>query len=602
MSEKKNKPSETKNKPVVSYRKKKFPLLITLGTVSLLIGGGAAAYWYLTQGNFGASSLPVGANVIPQGALMTVALSTEPEQWQKLREFGTPETQVMLDKNLAQLRDRFLTANGFNYQQDIQPWVGKEVSLAFLAPAAKSAAPTEQNLPASVNSQSVMVVLPIQDPLKAKQLLEKTQASATNRLSDRIYKGYAIKESQGSAGGYAATVLDGKFLVVTTAPKAIEQAIDTYKDGNALTNTPGYAQAFGQIQVAQPFAKLYVNVPAAAAVATANTSPVPTQDFSQQQSQGVAATVTLASEGIQFKSVSWLKPNSERKYEVSNTARRMPDLLPEDTLMMASGGDLKRLWLDYTQGIAANARNFDPNELRKAIQSTIGMDLDRDFLEWMQGEYSLSMIPAPKNAPPSLPIGLMLMVQATNRQAADSSLSRLDEVMGSKYKLKVEAAKVGEQAVVQWTLPSGGLTVTRGWIGNDIAFITLGAPIASKVLPQPNPALSGNELFKKTTVSGLNPNNGNFFIDVDRAINANAFPLIPLPAGSQPLVKAIRSIGVTAAISSERSSRYDIFVLLKKGGTPQPLPSPSANDASPTPASPAPASPPVLEPSPTPSL
>lgn len=602
MSEKKSKPSQIKNQPVVSYRKKKFPLLITLSTVSLLIGGGTAAYWYLIQGNLGTGSLPTGANIIPQGALMTVALSTEPEQWQKLREFGTPETQAMLDKNLAQLRDRFLTTNGFDYQQDIQPWVGKEISLAFLAPATQSAAPASPNLPVPVNAQSVMVVLPIQDPMKAKQLLEKAQASATNQLRDRIYKGYAVKETQGAAGGYAATVVDGKFLVVTTAPKAIEQAIDAYKEGTALTKTPGYAQAFGQIQAAQPFAKLYVNVPAAAAVATANTSPVPTQDFSQQQSQGVAATVTLEPEGVQFKSVSWLKPNSERKYDVRNTARRMPDLLPADTLMMASGGDLKRLWLDYTQGIAANARNFDPSELRKAIQSTIGMDLDRDFLEWMQGEYSLSMIPAPQNAPPSLPIGLMLMVQATNRQAADGALGRLDQVMGSKYKLKVSEAKVGDQAVVQWVLPSGGLTVTRGWIGNDIAFITLGAPITSKVLPKPNPALSTNELFKKTTVSGLNPNNGNFFIDVDRAINANAFPLIPLPAGSQPLVKAIQSIGVTAAISSERSSRYDIFVLLKKGGTPQPLPSPSAGGVSPAPGSPTPTSPPVLEPSPTPSL
>jgi len=50
--------------------------------------------------------MPVGANIIPQDALLTLSLS-DSAQWQVLREFGTPQTQAELDKNLAQLRDRF---------------------------------------------------------------------------------------------------------------------------------------------------------------------------------------------------------------------------------------------------------------------------------------------------------------------------------------------------------------------------------------------------------------------------------------------------------------------------------------------------------------
>jgi hypothetical protein len=563
--------TEKKTKPVAVKKKEKPPLLLTLGTAALLIGGGGAAYWYFSQGNFGAGNLPVGAVVIPQNALMAISVTTDQGQWQQVRQFGTTETQAIVDQNLAQLRDRVLTANGFNYQQDIQPWVGKEVTVAFLAPPAGAATP-QQNLPASANPQSALVVLPIQNPLQAKELLEKPR-STTNKLVERVYKGVQIKETQGSTtGNYAATVLDGKFLVVTTNPQAIEQAIDTYQGAANLASTPGFTQAANQVQSAQPFAKVYINVPAAAGVAAA--AQTPNQALAQQQSQGLTATATLTAEGVQFKSISWLKPDSEKKYEVKNSAKTMPSLLPSDTLMMASGGNLNQLWKDYTQGITANPRNFDPKDISEGIKSTTGMDLEKDFLNWMQGEYSLALIPAPKDSPPGLPLGLMLMVEATDRRAADSTLSRLDEVMGSKYKFKVDQTTVGNDPVVTWT--SNGVTVTRGWLNGNTAFITLGAPIAKQVLPKPANSLADGDLFKQSTQSGLNPNNGHFFVDVDRAINSNPLPLIPLPVGSQPFVKAMRSIGVTAAIHDERSSRYDVTVLLRKAEAPKPLPSPAS--------------------------
>lgn len=564
--------TENKTKPVALKKKEKAPLLLTLGTAAFLIGGGAAAYWYFSQGGLGGGNLPVGANVVPQDALMAISVTTDQGQWEKLRGFGTSETQAIVDQNLTQLRDRILTANGFNYQQDVQPWVGKEMTVAFLAPPTGVATP-QQNLPTPANPQSALMVLPIQNPTQAKELLEKPRSGAASKTVDRVYKGVQIKETQASANGnYSVAALDGKFLVVTTNPRAIEQAIDTYQGGANLAATPGYPQAMGQIQAAQPFAKVYVNVPAAAGVATA--AQPPTQ-LAQQQSQGLAATVSLVEEGIQFKSISWLKPDSEKKYEVKNTAKTMPNRLPADTLMMAAGGNLRQLWQDYTQGITANPRNFDPKALSEGIQSTTGLDLEQDFLTWMQGEYSLALIPAPQGAPPGLPVGLMLMVEATDRRAADATLNRLDEVMGSKYKFKVSPATVGNESVTTWT--KEGLVVTRGWLEGNVAFITLGAPVASQILPQPANPLASGDLFKQATVSTLSPNNGHFYVDVDRAINSNPLPLIPLPVGSQPFVKAIRSIGVTAAIHDERSSRYDVNVLLRKGEAPKPLPSPTAN-------------------------
>lgn len=564
---------------------KKPSLLLTLGTAVLLVAGGGTAYWILTQQGFGPGNLPVGAEVVPQDALMAISVSTDPGQWQKLREFGTAQSQAALDQNLANARDRILTANGFDYERDIQPWIGKEVTLAFLSPQANPpASGSNNNLPPVPQAQqSTILVLPIQDAGKAKQTLERFKPQA-GQISDRIYKGVQVRETQGAAAqNYSAAILNEKLVVVANDPKAIERAIDTFTGEPSLASTPGYSQALGRIQVAQSFGKLFVNLPVAAAATSANAGKaVSPQSLAQvQQVQGLAATAVVEAEGIRFKSISWLKPDSQRRYEVKNTARTMPERLPADTVIMASGGNLKQFWQDYSQGATANPVSpINPQGLRDGLKSTVGMDLDKDLLAWMDGEFSLALVTAPEGNVPTLPFGFVFMVQSGDRRAAEASLKRLDEIMASKYKFKVEETKVGDVPVTNWLLPAGGPTITHGWLDGNVAFLTLGAPITGSMVPRPTGSLADSPSFKAAVPSDLNPNNGHFFVDVDRALNAKNLPLLQLPPGNRDLVAAVRAIGVTAAISDDRSTRYDVFVQLQKAGDAKPLPSPTLSPTS----------------------
>jgi hypothetical protein len=246
-----------------------------------------------------------------------------------LRQFGTKQTQAELDKNLAELRDRFLTANGYNYQQDIQPWVGQEVTIAFLAPQSNTSTKSPPTATAT-NKQSVVIVLPIEKPAAA-QTLAKPKPPKQGKWVERNYKGVQIKETQAGSQNYSTTVLDQRFLVVTDNPKATERTIDTYKGGASIGKTSGYIQALDKIK-AQRFAQFYINIPLAARVAAAN----PSRSFSSQglvqlqNHQGLASTVTLESEGIRFKSISWLKQNSQR-LRVGEKAITMQSRLPAET-------------------------------------------------------------------------------------------------------------------------------------------------------------------------------------------------------------------------------------------------------------------------------
>jgi hypothetical protein len=580
-------------------KKNKTFLLLSVGATVLLIAGGIAAYWVLVQRKVLLGEAPAGAKLVPQDALAAVTISTDPEQWQQLREFGTPESQAAFNKQLATLRDKFLTANGYNYQQDIQPWLGKDVMIAYLTSEPPTAT-TNPTTPTPSATQSMAMILPIENPVKAQQLLDKSKSPKAGKFVERTYKDIQIRETQGASSQYVSTTVLGRSLVVTTDRKATERVIDTYKGAPSLAATPGYTQALGQIQVSQPFAQVYLNVPVAAAKAAATSArSLSPENLAQlQQKQGIATTVTIEPEGMRFKGISWLKPDSQQILVVKNNAKSMPKRLPADTLLMMSGGNLQQLWQDYLQGAGSNPLTpIKPEILRSGLKSTIGLDLEQDLLPWMKGEFSLSLIPTPQGTPSDLGAGVVFMVQASDRKAAEKSFSQLDQVMAKQYQFQVQETKLDGQAVVNWTSQLGGLTATHGWLNGNVAFLTLGAPIASTIVPQPQAALADNDLFKKSVPTDLSPNNGHFFIDIDRTINSGNMALPQLPPEQKILTNAMRAIGVTAAIVNDRSARFDIFVLLKKLGQTAPVPSPSAsaslspkpkispsNQASPTPA------------------
>ena len=580
--------------PLVSVpmkKNKKPSLVLTISAAGLLIGAGSVAYWLLAQRQTSSSDLLVGANIIPGDALFAVSLTTDPQQWQKLRQFGTKETQTELDKNLVQLRDRFLTNNGYDFQKDIAPWVGDDVTIAILAPATgnkPAPKPVTTNENAASDQQSMVMVLPVKNPEIAKSILSQPKIFKQGKWLDRTYQGIAIKQSQGQAGqNFSAASLDGRFLVITDSPKATERAIDAYKNKTSLATTGGFTENFPKIANYQPFAQFYVNVPTAAKIAAASPNrPLPAQVLAQlQNNQGLAGTITLESEGIRFKGVSWLNPNSQRVLVVENKAGKMQSRIPAETLMMLTGGNLQRLWRDYVLTSQGNPLSpIAPEQIRGGIKSLTDLDLDKDLLSWMKGEFSLSVIPAtPKEGSPNdFRAGLLFMVQTSDadggqslRKSAEASISQLDEVMKNQYQFQVQPGKVAGQPVVNWVSPYGTLTATHGWLDGDVAFLIVGAPIADKIVPKPNYTLAGTLPFQQTVPTEPNPTNGQFFLDVERTVKN--FPLPTLIPNQETLLDATRSIGMTSAVSDNRSNRYDIFIELKKVTNTTTLPSPEGS-------------------------
>jgi Protein of unknown function (DUF3352) len=557
----------------IQQKKRRRRILAGTGAATLLAAGMALGIGKLWSGNSGKLDTSNGVSLLPQDTLMSVAISTDPERWQKFTEFGIPVSRGVLEQQLAKFQTDYLTHYGYDYQRDIQPWIGKQILLGYLNNPGAGSSKSDRN---KIPNQQTVAILPIADRSAAQRVVEQHQTPIDANFVESNYKGVAIREFKRKAGTMAIAILND-FVVIATDRSSLQRVIDTQQGGKSLLAVPGYTKALSEIEIDRPFAQVYVNIPVATAVAAANSPQTLAADkLAQAQiQQGIAANATLEPEGIAWKGISWLKPNTKQKLVVENQGQNLATDLPADTLVMLSGGNLQRLWQDYARSADTNPlAPVKPADLVKNLDNLTGLDLEAEILNWSKGPFGVAMIPKPQKIDTELGAGLVLIQQASDRSKADKAFARLDSTMGQQQAFKIAKGKLNGQDVINWTSPLNGVAATHGWLGGDRAFLSLGAPVAGTFVPQPPQRLSDTPLFQQSTRSSLNPHNGQFFIDIDRTINAGNLPLPYLSPEVAAGFKAVNSLGVTSAILDESSNRFDMFVTLKKVPGVAKLPTP----------------------------
>ncbi|WP_008316894.1 DUF3352 domain-containing protein [Leptolyngbya sp. PCC 6406] len=631
-------------------RIKKRPFFLALGTVLLFMAGGAIAYWVVHRRTGGGPGVPAGARAIPDSALITLSLSTDPEQWQRLREFGTPETQANFDQQLARWSDRWLHQYDLSFATHLQPWVGSEVSLAWLPPAVEGETNSggEAEAEAGVNEnaeennsapiprdpfsddpfsgdQARLMVLPIADAEAAQDLAATLPLTADPEATVE-YRGVTLNRYAPPEDSTAPLlwmgVLGTELVIIADGITTAEAAVDAYRGGDSIVDLPGYRPAFEAAAQARPFGKLYVNVPAAIqSLAESSQPPLsPAVLNTFQSSQGLVATVTLATQGLQIQSSSWLPANSDRTYPTQvPIAAQVAQYLPQDTLLMASGSNFQQFWQDLSQGQTWGALTaLNPDALALALQAGTGLTMEEDLLPWMGGEFALALLPSvppmvpeanastdpgadpganPEVAPETEPgvtpnprgatvpnPNLVLLAQVSDRPLAEKTFAQLNEVVESRYRFQVQRRQVEDVALTDWVSPFQSVTLTHGWLNNTVVFLAIGEGTASAIAPPPTRPLNTQSLFQLATAAAPQPNNGHFYLNLKALAQRDGNLFLPaLPPETQGMLQALEGLGVTTTILDDRRLRYDLFVALKRGDRPGPLPpiTPPEGEASP---------------------
>jgi Protein of unknown function (DUF3352) len=472
----------------------------------------AGSYWAMSP----RSSNLSGMNLLPANTTLAAQVSIDRGDWLRFKQLGTPASRAILERELTKWSKE--TWGDAEFARDIQPWVGSEIYLARLAKGES------------------LALLPIRT--KAPQATD----------SSRQYRGVTIWEAQKASRAILADK-DQQFLAIGSA-SAIEQAIEAQQKGQSLAKAPGYSRAVKTILGGDAIAQVYVNIPAT----------LDSENSAKLTTQAILMNISAKDNVLSGKGVLW----GSQKLVASKNSPEFAQMMPASTMLLVSGSNLGRVWQEYLPLATNNPKSpIQPQVLQDKLKSSTGLDLNTDILNWGSGEFGIAMIPQAQLDAGSVGGSVLLLSKSIDPVATDRTFASLDKTMVDRYQFKVSKARLQDAEVVVWSSAVGGTQATHGWLPNQVAFLTLGAPVTEQFAPRPVNSLVNNKDFQQVMSSSLSPVDGQVYVDINKMVAAGNLPLGKFPADTQAVLGAINSIGLVSNAVSEQDNRFDLAISIK---------------------------------------
>ena len=538
------------------------------------------------------------ANFLPSDAPLVAMVDTSSETWRKAGKFQLFQT--------AWNGISFLIPPQFKtgYATDIEPWLGEQIAVAFLPKHGSSQVTVDSNF---------ITLIPVKDEVALERFLKKLKAGGN--LNQRQYKGITILETKtGSSSqdntippvpkspinkaikpnifknpslgkpnlrkrnSLAIGILPGH-LAIGYSNKSIERVINTSQQKVAtLAKNAQFKKTIRQPQTGKPlfamyqdpvgyinFAKDLIKDPSLGLPTIDLESILSSEQLKQYQSLG--SFVTVQKEGIRFQVNAYLSPESNRNNLADNI--KTPKILsrmPAATYSAVNGKNLDRRWQTISKLLSSQKEFKDGlTTLRGLIRSNTGLDLDRDIISWMDGEFAFFMYPTKggffQAMNPSSDMGIGLAVETSNRAAAESTLNKLGNLIASvsKGEVKVAQKSIKNQAVTSWDVDgdSAKSLLAYSWVDDNTLVLTTGYGALADLVPQPYVALSSAYNFNTATITLPSPNNGYFYMNMGSLLSW-VYGFVPQQYTNNPYFNIFKqAIGSVYSISATTSNKVD---------------------------------------------
>ncbi|GCL40655.1 DUF3352 domain-containing protein [Anabaena sp. FACHB-1250] len=541
---------------------KKSSFLIPVIGTAVILAGGIAAYIYLKSNTD--SSSPLGsAKLVPQTALMATYIDTNPEAWNKLHQFGTPEAQKLLTKRLQAFNQQIWNDSNISYEADIKPWVGG-VMIAVLPPDEKKTPPINLGSPPAPN---ILLVVGIKDKIAALKFANKLKDQKNITAKESDYKGEKIIETKGQGQPKYTTVLNNDHLLLTVNRQTVEKAIDTYKGEPSFATKEGAYDILSQgVDVKNSLAQIYVpDYANMIQKLNSQSKQLPPQSLAQiKQVKSLVAGMGVDDAGLRLKATVNLDPQLN-KFEYQTTSAKIVGQFPSETFALASGQGISKSWQTFVQ------QSQDYPELNQGIQQartqlkTAQIDLDKDIFGWMNGEFGLGAVKSNQGLLANVGFGGALVLDTSDRKTAEATLTKLDN-LAKQQSLNIAQKNIGGKNITEWQIPLQGALVSHGWLDNDTVFLAIGGPIAETLANRQGTALDQTDTFKTVTGSLQKPNGGYFYLDMDKTtaiiehLSAQSQPLTP---DATAILTSMRGVGVTVNSPSKSKTEMEMLFSLK---------------------------------------
>lgn len=447
-----------------------FSVLGAVVLVLLLLGAGGY-YGLIAQSPLnllkgGGVDGPSAAMFVPKQAPAMVSLLVNPDRLESFRQVvAQPNERRRTRAELEHLKQGFLANTGLDYHQDIQPWLGNEITLAV----------TTLDIDRDANNgrqPGYLLAIATQNPERAREFLQlfwqKRAISGLDLIFEQhkgvrlIYSGEAAKKLAVQRQAVRANPTDpqtaltnltlglptlasalvgDRFVLFANDPKVLRDAITNaqapdlnlgharfYQNsiaaltepriGLSFVNVPGLSHWIVQESTVPSQGSSTARTPVGASQARFATASPPVRPLYKTLAiglglnrQGLAAETALISTGGNetISTPSLTEPVGALNY------------IPVSSPFSASGSNLQRLWANWPKDQGDVASLFLQPALQQ-LQTRWQLDVPSDIFSWVTEEYALGLLPIR----PDVASGQTVKAQNAPTQAKTPALSPRD--------------------------------------------------------------------------------------------------------------------------------------------------------------------------------
>ncbi|EKQ69631.1 Protein of unknown function (DUF3352) [Leptolyngbyaceae cyanobacterium JSC-12] len=600
--------------------------LVAVVVVLLLIGI-VGFYWITAQSPLkllakGEGKIPSAAIFVPKQAPVMLSLLVNPKDLVAFRQVvAAPSRRKQARTELSQFRQSLLGNTGLDYDRDVQPWLGDEVTLAITT--------LDIDRDRSNGKQpGYLLAIATHDPEQSREFLQlfwQKRAIAGTDLTFEQYKGVKLiynevpvnpklegkkpKKNQDfefltpasllPAPTLASAVVGNQFVLFANDPKVLRDAITNVQAAELnLNNAQFYTQALETLT--QPRIGLtFVNLPGLAgwleteAITHAKDKPgTVEQGATTKGYQTLAIALELDRRGLLAETaMTGVDTKAAIAPALSKPVGAL-QYLPTLSPLVASGTNLDRVWRELSTSLSSFPTVSQLiNQPLQALEKEWKLNLPQDVFSWVTGEYALGSLPpqAITNGEQTTPgkkrkpkretltelaeNDWVFVAERNKENASQHAIAQLDEI-AKKQGYSVGAVQLGEHTVSAWTklTPSGLFSKTlqaevqgvHTTVGNYELFAT-SLPALQTALDAVNNSLVNDDRFQQAIAPLQHPNNGYLYLDWNesRPLLERRFPFLKvIELAGSPLFNHLQSLTLSSYGRNQGIQRGAIFLKL----------------------------------------
>ncbi|MGK7932688.1 MAG: DUF3352 domain-containing protein [Microcystaceae cyanobacterium] len=373
-----------------------FFISLAIAAILLLTIAGGSVYWIITQSPLelltgGVMRQPLGTVFMPKQSPAMISLLVNPDRLESFSQLAVnAKNRRKSHQEFRKIEKSLLAKTGLDYRNEIQPWLGEEITLGVTS--------LDFDHNASNGTQpGYLLAVETKNAQLTKEFLQvaysKQAIAGEFDLVFEAYKGINLISQKplkplGNQRFLASAVV-GNFVLFANDLRVLREAVNNVQVANLnLKNAIAYQEALKTIKDPR-IGIAYANFPALSA--WLSNLPIPELP---EISQGVTVTLSLKAEGLVAQTgLIGVKGEANQSPVLFNPVNALK-YTPASSILTLAGTHLTQLWTQIQTDIATDSplQQF-VNRLISQLETPLGLNLSEDIFNWVNGEFSLNLVP-----------------------------------------------------------------------------------------------------------------------------------------------------------------------------------------------------------------